>query len=144
MSKSREWLECREATAFLSRKSGRPIHEGVVRDRAAKGQIRKRLKPGYIKVNLYYRPDLERLCPIRPLRGKRTAVREPIRRAQEEIQDYAPLIEAVYRANPTITVTGVEKQLGCARTTAWRYLKPLRQADSLSTAEKPEDGTRTQ
>lgn len=68
MSQTRDWLEGREATELLSRKSGRQIHEGVVRDRAAKGKVRKKLKPGYVKVNLYYRPDLERLCPIRPLR----------------------------------------------------------------------------
>ncbi len=71
MSKGKDWLEGREATMLLSRKVGRQIHEGVVRDRAAKGKVRKKLKPGYVKVNLYYRPDLEKLYPILPLRGSR-------------------------------------------------------------------------
>ncbi len=65
---NKEWLEGREATDLLSKKNKRPIHEGVVRDLAAKGKIRKKLKPGYRRVNVYFRHDIEGLHPMRQLR----------------------------------------------------------------------------
>lgn len=130
----KEWLEGREAAELLSQINGRPINIAMVRKYALEGKVTQKRKPGgYIHINVYLRSDIEGLELIKPLRGWN----------REGVQDYAAHIEELYQANPAIKTTDIEKQLGCARATASRYLKPLREAARSRTAEKPEDDTRT-
>ncbi len=75
---AKEWLEGREATELLSKINQRPIHEGVVRDYAAKGRIRWKRKPGYSRVNVYWRFDIEGIQIRQLQRGtEKTHLDEP-------------------------------------------------------------------
>ena len=53
-----DWISGTEATAILSRNSGRPIVSAYMRLLARKQKIRFRAVNG--RTNEYYRPDLER------------------------------------------------------------------------------------
>ena len=55
---------------------------------------------------------------------------------QEGKQDYADLIEALWRENANITTVEVEKQLGCTRKTAAKHLQRLRPAVGVNKIEE--------